>query len=809
MCSVCFFEVISEYVLVGDQLQVIVEFVVCINVGEIDVVLFGVIGIGKFVIIVWFVEQVQCLIFVFVYNKIFVVQFVNEFCELMLNNVVEYFVLYYDYYQLEVYVFQMDIFIEKDLLINFEVEWLWYLIINLLFSCCDVVVVLIVFCIYGFGVLEEYFWVMVVLQVGECYDCDVLICQFIVMQYNCNDVDFLWGNFWVCGDIIEIIFVYEEYVICIEFFGDEIEVLYLLYLFMGEVIEKFDVVLIFFVFYYVVGIDVIQCFIGMIEYEFEEWLKEFECQGKLFEVQCLCMCMMFDFEMFQQFGFCLGIENYLWYMDGCMLGELLYMLFDFFLDDFLLVIDELYVIVLQIGVMYEGDVFCKCIFVDYGFWLLSVMDNWLLWWDEFKNCVGQIVYFLVMLGKYEMGIVDGVVEQIICLIGFVDLEIVVKLLKGQIDDFFEEIWVCVECDECVLVMIFIKKMVEEFMDFFGEYGVWVCYLYFDVDMFCCVELFSELCVGVYDVFVGINLLCEGFDLLEVLFVVIFDVDKEGFLCFGMLFIQMIGCVVCNVFGEVYMYVDKMMDLMVKVIEEIDCCCEKQVVYNKEYGIDLQLFCKCIVDIIEVLVCEGVDMVEMMLGWGCVMGKGKFLILNLCCMGIVVEGVQQFEVMIQDLFDQMLVVVVELKFEFVGCLCDEVQDFKKEFCVMEWVGYVQVGVDWMDVVGNEFVDWVRVFLSVDVVIEEWCMFGIRVFLDDGWIFVGVWFGGVFLVCVDDENGVVLFMQLGVLCVVMGVCMMSVGWLDVVLEVLGDDMVLMFWFDVVCELMGLVVVDLELE
>jgi excinuclease ABC subunit B len=375
-------------------------------------------------------------------------------------------------------------------------------------------------------------------------------------------------------------------------------------------------------------------------------------------------------------------------MDGRMPGEPPHTLLDFFPDDFLLVIDESHVTVPQIGAMYEGDASRKRTLVDHGFRLPSAMDNRPLRWDEFKNRVGQTVYLSATPGKYEMGIADGVVEQIIRPTGLVDPQIIVKPSKGQIDDLLEEIRVRVERDERVLVTTLTKKMSEELTDFLGEHGVRVRYLHSDVDTLRRVELLSELRSGVYDVLVGINLLREGLDLPEVSLVAILDADKEGFLRSGTSLIQTIGRAARNVSGEVHMYADKMTDSMAKAIDETDRRREKQVAYNLENGIDPQPLRKRIADITEVLAREGADTAEMMSGRGRATGKGKGKspTPNLRRTGIAAEGAQQLEAIIQDLSDQMLAAASELKFELAGRLRDEVQDMKKELRAMEKAGH---------------------------------------------------------------------------------------------------------------------------
>ena len=679
------FEVISQYEPAGDQPQAIAELAARINAGETDVVLLGATGTGKSATTAWLIEQVQRPTLVLAHNKTLAAQLANEFRELLPNNAVEYFVSYYDYYQPEAYVPQTDTFIEKDSSVNAEVERLRHSTTNSLLSRRDVVVVSTVSCIYGLGAPEEYLRAMVALQVGERYDRDALIRQFIAMQYNRNDVDFSRGNFRVRGDTIEIIPVYEEHAIRIELFGDEIEALYSLHPLTGEIIEKLDSVPIFPASHYVAGTDVIQRSIGTIEAELEQRLAELERQGKLLEAQRLRMRTTFDLEMLQQLGFCSGIENYSRHMDGRQAGEPPHTLLDFFPDDFLMVIDESHVTVPQIGAMYEGDASRKRTLVEHGFRLPSALDNRPLRWDEFKNRIGQTVYLSATPGKYEMGIADGVVEQIIRPTGLVDPQIIVKPSKGQIDDLLEEIRIRAARDERVLVTTLTKKMAEELTDFLGEHGVRVRYLHSDVDTLRRVELLTELRAGVYDVLIGINLLREGLDLPEVSLVAILDADKEGFLRSGTSLIQTIGRAARNVSGEVHMYADNMTDSMAKAIEETDRRREKQIAYNVEHGVDPQPLRKRIADITEVLAREAADTAAMRAGRN-KSGRGKSPTPNLRRTGIAAEGAMQLEETIGDLSDQMLAAAAELKFELAARLRDEVQDLKKELRAMERAGH---------------------------------------------------------------------------------------------------------------------------
>jgi excinuclease ABC subunit B len=679
------FEVISEYTPSGDQPAAIAELAGRINAGETDVVLLGATGTGKSATTAWLIEQVQRPTLVLAHNKTLAAQLANEFRELMPNNAVEYFVSYYDYYQPEAYVPQTDTFIEKDSSINEEVERLRHSTTNSLLSRRDVVVVSTVSCIYGLGAPVQYLNAMMALQVGQRIDRDHLIRKFVSMQYQRNDVDFSRGNFRVRGDTIEIIPMYEELAIRIEMFGDEIEALYTLHPLTGDVVKKLDSVSVFPGSHYVADTSVMHRAIETIQTELHDRLTELEREGKLLEAQRLRMRTTFDLEMMEQIGFCSGIENYSRHIDARGPGEAPHCLLDYFPDDFLVVIDESHVTVPQIGAMYEGDSSRKRTLVDHGFRLPSALDNRPLKWNEFKERVGQTVYLSATPGRYEMGIADGVVEQIIRPTGLIDPALIIKPSKGQIDDLLEEIRIRAERDERVLVTTLTKKMAEELTDYFTEAGVRVRYLHSDVDTLRRVELLTELRMGVYDVLVGINLLREGLDLPEVSLVAILDADKEGFLRSSTSLIQTIGRAARNVSGEVHLYADKMTDSMRLAIDETDRRREKQVAYNTLHGIDPQPLRKKIADITEALAREGADTAALLSDRS---GRGKKSPTpNLRREGIAAQGANDLEAIIADLNGQMLEAAAELKFELAGRLRDEVADLKRELRQMEKAGHI--------------------------------------------------------------------------------------------------------------------------
>jgi excinuclease ABC subunit B len=678
------FEVVSEYTPSGDQPTAIAELAGRINAGETDIVLLGATGTGKSATTAWLIEQVQRPTLVLAHNKTLAAQLVNEFRELMPNNAVEYFVSYYDYYQPEAYVPQTDTFIEKDSSINAEVERLRHSTTNSLLSRRDVIVVSTVSCIYGLGTPEGYLEAMIALQVGQRVERDWLIRKFVAMQYQRNDVDFSRGHFRVRGDTIEIIPMYEELAIRIEMFGDEIEALYSLHPLTGDIVRKLDAVSVFPGSHYVASTDVMHRAIGTIKEELAERLEQLEREGKLLEAQRLRMRTTFDLEMMEQIGFCSGIENYSRHIDARKPGEAPHCLLDYFPDDFLMVIDESHVTVPQIGAMYEGDSSRKRTLVEHGFRLPSALDNRPLKFAEFKNRVGQTVYLSATPGKYEMGIADGIVEQIIRPTGLIDPQVIVKPTKGQIDDLLEQIHLRVERNERVLVTTLTKKMAEELTDFLTEAGVRVRYLHSDVDTLRRVELLTELRAGVYDVLVGINLLREGLDLPEVSLVAILDADKEGFLRSATSLIQTIGRAARNVSGEVHMYADRLTASMERAIDETDRRREKQVAYNTLHGIDPTPLRKRIADITEVLAREEADTAELLAGRD---ARRKSPAPAGRRVGLAANGANDLESIIADLNGQMLEAAGELKFELAARLRDEVSELKRELRQMEKAGHI--------------------------------------------------------------------------------------------------------------------------
>ena len=668
------FQVIADIKPSGDQPQAIEELTKRINAGESDVVLLGATGTGKSATAAWLIERLQRPTLVIAPNKTLAAQLANEFRELLPNNAVEYFVSYYDYYQPEAYVPQTDTFIEKDASINSEVERLRYSATYSLLTRRDVIVVATVSCIYGLGTPQEYIDRMIALRKGEEIERNSLLRRFVDVQYKRNDVAFERGTFRVRGDTIEIIPVYEELAIRIELFGDEIERITHLHPLTGEIIDEVDEVFVFPATHYSAGPETMKRAISEIESELDLRLKELEQKNKLLEAQRLRMRTTFDIEMMLQLGFCSGIENYSRHIDGRAPGSPPNCLLDYFPDDFLCIIDESHITVPQIGAMFEGDASRKRTLVEYGFRLPSALDNRPLTFNEFLERSGQKVYLSATSGKYEMGKRGGeFVEQVIRPTGLVDPKVVIKPIKGQIDDLVGEIKKRTERNERILVTTLTKKMAEDLTDYFMESGIKVRYLHSDVDTLRRVELLSELRAGLYDVLVGINLLREGLDLPEVSLVAILDADKEGFLRSTTSLIQTIGRAARNVSGEVHMYADNITDSMSRAIDETNRRREKQVAYNKEHGIDPQPLRKRIADITEMLVRESEDTSELLAS----SRKRSSATVGVHTKTLVQRPQEELLGLIESLTEQMREAAGQLHFELAARLRDEIAELKRE------------------------------------------------------------------------------------------------------------------------------------
>jgi len=658
------FQVVSEFTPAGDQPKAIAELEKRINYGEKHVVLLGATGTGKSATCAWLVEKLQRPTLVIEPNKTLAAQMANELKQMFPNNAVEYFVSYYDYYQPEAYVPQTDTFIEKDASINAEVERLRHAATSSLLTRRDVIVVATVSCIYGLGTPEEYIEQAIKISKNEPISREAIMKQLVSIQYARNDVAFERGTFRVRGDTVEVFPVYEEYAIRIEMFGDEIDRILTLHPLTGEVISDDEELLIFPATHYVASTERTNQAMSEIEKELHERLVELKKQNKLLEHQRLRMRTTFDLEMIRELGFCSGIENYSRFFDDRPPGSAPNTLLDYFPDDFLLIIDESHVTVPQIGAMYEGDRSRKRTLVDYGFRLPSAMDNRPLKFNEFEKRVGQTVYLSATPGKYELEKVSSVVEQVIRPTGLVDPQVLVHPIKGQIDDLLHRIRERAEKSERVLVTTLTKKMAEELTDFFTEKGVRVRYLHSEIDTLRRVELLRELRLGVFDCLVGINLLREGLDLPEVSLVAILDADKQGFLRSETSLIQTIGRAARNVSGQVVMYADEITPQMKAAIDETNRRRDKQLLFNKENGIDPAPLRKKIADITDSIVREDEDTQKALNQISEKIKKANTPTGDLAAL-------------IEELTEAMRSAASELNFELAARYRDEIRDLKKE------------------------------------------------------------------------------------------------------------------------------------
>lgn len=593
------FKIVSDYKPRGDQPQAIDKLCKGINKGDVHQTLLGVTGSGKTFTVANVIEKVQKPTLVIAHNKTLAAQLCSEFKEFFPDNAVEYFVSYYDYYQPEAYIPSTDTYIEKDSSINEEIDKLRHSATASLFERRDVIIVASVSCIYGLGDPEDYTDLMLSLRPGMQKDRDDVIRKLVEIQYDRNEIDFKRGTFRVRGDVLEIFpSNTSERVIRVEFFGDEIDRISEVDSLTGEILGVRSHVAVFPASHYATTREKMEKALVTIEKELDERLKELKDDGKLLEAQRLEQRTRYDIEMMQEVGFCQGIENYSRHISGRTPGSAPFTLIDYFPDDFLLVIDESHVSVPQIGAMYNGDRSRKESLVDYGFRLPSAFDNRPLKFNEFEERVNQVIYVSATPSKYEREHSTQIVEQIIRPTGLIDPEIIVKPVKGQIDDLIGEISERVEKQQRVLVTTLTKRMSEDLTDYLKELDFKVKYLHSDIDTLERMEIIRDLRLGVFDVLVGINLLREGLDLPEVSLVAILDADKEGFLRSETSLIQTIGRAARNVEGKVIMYADVVTDSMRKAISETNRRRKLQMEHNLAHGITPMTIQKGVRNVIE-------------------------------------------------------------------------------------------------------------------------------------------------------------------------------------------------------------------
>lgn len=594
------FKLHSEYQPTGDQPQAIRELVEGFRKGNQFETLLGVTGSGKTFTMANVIAALNKPTLVIAHNKTLAGQLYGEFKEFFPENAVEYFVSYYDYYQPEAYVPSTDTYIAKDSSINDEIDRLRLSATASLTERRDVVVVASVSCIYGLGSPEEYAGMSMSLRPGMQRDRDDVIRGLIEMQYDRNDMDLERCCFRVRGDVLEIFPAQGgDYLIRVEFFGDEIDRIVQTDPLTGQVQATLEHVMIYPASHYVVPQEKIRQACRKIEDELEGRVKFFKGEDKLLEAQRISERTNFDIEMLRETGFCSGIENYSRHLNGMQEGEPPFTLLDYFKDDFLIIIDESHMTIPQIGAMYSGDRSRKTTLVDYGFRLPSALDNRPLCFEEFEQHIDQMLFVSATPSRYEQEHELLRTEQIIRPTGLLDPEVVVRPVEGQIDDLISEVNKETAKHNKVLVTTLTKRMAEDLTDYMKDVGIRVKYLHSDVDTLERAQIIRDMRLDVFDVLVGINLLREGLDIPEISLVAILDADKEGFLRSETSLIQTIGRAARNAEGHVIMYADNMTDSMQAAISETERRRKIQQEYNTEHGITPQTIKKAVRDLISI------------------------------------------------------------------------------------------------------------------------------------------------------------------------------------------------------------------
>ena len=664
------FKLFSNYKPAGDQSQAIKQLVHGLNTGDKFQTLLGVTGSGKTFTISNVIEQINKPTLIISHNKTLAAQLYSEFKSFFPENAVEFFISYYDYYQPEAYVVSSDLYIEKDFSINEEIDRLRLkATTSLIEGRRDVIVVASVSCIYGIGAPEEYAKQIIFIKKGEKLNRKKFLRELIDIHFVRNDSEFGRGTFRARGDVIEIIPAYEnEEAIRIELWDEDVEKISIIDSLTGNVLREVESAPIYPAKYFVTDRDKMQKAIYNIELELAERLEEFRKNEKYLEAQRLEQRTKFDIEMMKEIGYCSGIENYSRHMDGRAPGSRPFNLFDYFPDDFLVVIDESHVTIPQIRGMYNGDRSRKSTLVEYGFRLPSALDNRPMKYEEFMGMLNQTIFVSATPGDYELEMSGGViVEQIIRPTGLLDPEIEVRPIKGQIDDLIDEIRTRANRKERVLVTTLTKKMAEDLADYLDKIKIQVRYIHSDIDSLERVEILRDLRLGEFDVLVGVNLLREGLDLPEVSLVAIVDADKEGFLRSEKSLMQVAGRTARNVNGKVIMYGDIITQSMQKTIKETNRRRKLQKKYNEEHNIIPETIYKSMEEILASTSIADIRKKEEKTDYG---------------FSRVAEPVlkymnkEQKEDLILQLTDEMHKAAKHLEFERAANLRDEIQRLKK-------------------------------------------------------------------------------------------------------------------------------------
>ncbi len=594
------FKLVSDYQPTGDQPEAIEKLVDGLNAGYRDQTLLGVTGSGKTFTMANIIARVNRPTLVLAHNKTLAAQLCSEFREFFPENAVEYFVSYYDYYQPEAYIPGMDVYIEKDSMVNDEIDKLRHSATSALFERRDVIIVSSVSCIYSLGDPEDYTDLMISLRPGMAMERDTLLRRLVAINYDRNDVGFERNRFRVRGDVVEIFPPSaDSKILRVEFFGDEIDRLSEINYVTGELVRELRYASVFPATHYATTDDKRDKALLEIEAELEERVAWFKSQNKLIEAQRIEERTRYDMEMIREIGYCSGVENYSRVFSGREPGTTPYTLMDYFPDDFLMFIDESHVTLPQVRGMSGGDRARKKNLVEYGFRLPSAFDNRPLFFDEFESKINQVIYVSATPAAYEKEASSQIVEQIIRPTGLVDPEIEIRPIAGQVDDLMGEIRARAEKGERVLVTTLTTKMAEDLTEYLEMNLIKVKYIHHNVETIERMEIIRDLRLGVFDVLVGINLLREGLDIPEVSLVAILDADKEGLLRSETSLIQTVGRAARNAEGKVIMYADVMTKSIRAAVDETERRRRIQMAYNAAHGITPQTIRKAVRDLIEI------------------------------------------------------------------------------------------------------------------------------------------------------------------------------------------------------------------